>query len=115
MAEINTKATWRATGPNVREGDELIATVAQRGYADGLERTDGVMAGLARLLAAAPDMFEALKYPRHGDTAKLLEKAADLLDKQADPKGEGWKSYFTPHLRRAAEGIREALDKANTS
>lgn len=63
----------------------------------------------ARLFRAAPDLLAACHYPRHGDTATLLEKAADLLDKDCKP---GWQSYFTPHLRRAAKTMREAIAKA---
>lgn len=52
-------------------------------------------------------LIQALTYPRYGDTAKLLEKAADDIEKYTNR--DGWTSYFTPHLRRAAKRIREAL------
>ena len=53
------------------------------------------------------EAVKALRYPRYGDTARLLDKAADFIDHlQADG---GSVSYFTPHLRRAAEDIRAVL------
>lgn len=67
----------------------------------------------AALIAHAVNNFERLleacRYPRHGDTAKLLEMAADHIDQNTEP---GWQSYFTPHLRNAAKGIREAIRQA---
>lgn len=74
-----------------------------------IERRD---ARIAELDAERDRLREACKYPRYGDTAKLMEEAADLLDKQVK---EGWSSFLTPHLRRAADRIRQALQPKEQS
>lgn len=62
-----------------------------------------------RLDFAAPALLQACQYPRHGDTAGLLEHAADMIDASVP---DGWHSWFTPHLRRAAGYIRAAITLA---
>jgi hypothetical protein len=90
----------------IRDGDRnLIAEVHGATDTEAIERA-AVLVARYNLQA---ELVNALKYPRHGDTAKLLEKAADMIDTQTE---EGWSSYFTPHLRRAAKMVRKALERA---
>jgi len=58
---------------------------------------------------AAPDLLAACSYPRFGDTAGLLLKAAEEMERNA---GEGWTSLYARHFRNAAQQMREAVTKA---
>lgn len=80
--------------------------------ADGLELPEvrrQLSTAAARAEAAEADaerLAAACLYPRYRTTALLLEKAADMIDARVP---EGSFSFFTPHLRRAADGMRAAL------
>jgi len=59
----------------------------------------------------APALYEALTHPQHGDIAKMLEMAADLIDKGVGP---GWETFFTPHLHRPRPHRHAAIDRGAT-
>lgn len=67
------------------------------------------------LRAINAELEEALKYPRHGDTGKLLERAADNIDALVAQKDSDSSSYLSPHLRNAADRITSALTKSKES
>ncbi len=73
---------------------------------------DAVFLHVRSDLLAGPDLLAACKYPRFGDTAALLDKAADALDVEAKAEGPNVQSLLSGHLRRAAKNIRKALVKA---
>lgn len=64
---------------------------------------------LARLRESREGLMRALKYPRYGTTAGLLREAASALDHYAAREGEDTRSFITPHMKRAANGIDAAL------
>jgi hypothetical protein len=58
MSAAHTPGPWRVTGPNVRAGDALLATVTDH-WAN--EKTpDAEKMANARLIAAAPELLAAL-------------------------------------------------------
>lgn len=54
-------------------------------------------------------LYEACAISHCGDVPTLLDRAAELLDANLKPRR---RSFFTPHLRRAAKEIRAALKAA---
>lgn len=67
---------------------------------------------LAGLRESHEALANALKYPRYGTTADLLRNAAKALDHYAAEEGEDTRSFITPHMKRAANGIDAALANA---
>ena len=87
------------------EIDLLVLSIAANQFTVPLPTGKEVV----RAVNSHDQLVAALKYPRFGDTATLLEKMADSLDRQTDA---GWTHLYSHHLRNAAQDMREALAQA---
>ncbi len=81
----------------------VLSNRAQVSYATDANKLSDALSAKE---AECARLREALGYPRHGNTAGLLREAAKNIDNLV---GEGYASYLSPHLRRAAERIDAAL------
>lgn len=66
----------------------------------------------ARLIAAAPELYEALTDKRFGSTAGFLRKIAKQLEDEAQQVGEEWHSIYAPRLNAIADEMDAAIAKA---
>lgn len=88
------------------EGFNVICDTISEGHPESFEQDLVNVQFIVKACNNHTALVEALKYPRYGDTATLLEKVADNLEHLAGP---GHTSIFTNHLLNAAKQMRAAL------
>ena len=93
MSAAYTSGLWRATGPNVRAGDALIAVVTDQ-WAD-VKTPETEKLANARLLAMAPEMLDL-----------LYTVLPYIEDAELDP------AYKSGAVARVTQQIRAAIQKA---
>jgi len=109
----HTEGEWSVDGHNLRSvickvGDKKYKTICtskiEGQNVDSIEEEKAN----AKLIAAAPDMLEALiaiSTNKHGDLG-------DLIYKVRDSEGEGWEGKSVKEWSAAIDKIRNAINKA---